>query len=166
MPKSSPTRLGIDMQIVPALDPAHLVLAEVLKPLVGGEPMGLTDENLQSRLHGLLLMAVSNAKGWIVLTTGNKSEIATGYFTLYGDAVGAPRRYQGHRENPGVRALRLPKTPGVFWPAPLEPIPISVMEKPPSAELRPEQRDDESLPPYDLLDPVLEAYVEPRSDQA
>jgi NAD+ synthase (glutamine-hydrolysing) len=151
------TRLGIDMQIVP-LEAAHRVLSDALSPVLAGDPVGLTDENLQSRLRGLLLMAVSNAKGWIVLTTGNKSEIATGYFTLYGDAVGgfAAIKDIAKTQVYELCAYRNARTGA----PPFEPIPTSVLEKPPSAELRPDQRDDESLPPYEVLDPVLEAYVE------
>ena len=80
-------RLGIDLKVVP-IEEAHVAFASMLVPVLGREPFGLTDENLQSRLRGVLLMAVSNAKGWIVLTTGNKSEMATGYSTLYGDSAG------------------------------------------------------------------------------
>src|SRR5580692_3379213 len=80
-------RLGIDLRTV-AIEEAHVAFSSMLAPLLGREPFGLTDENLQSRLRGVLLMAVSNAKGWIVLTTGNKSEMATGYSTLYGDSAG------------------------------------------------------------------------------
>jgi NAD+ synthase (glutamine-hydrolysing) len=151
------TRLGIDMQII-RLEPAHHVLADALAPVLGGEPSGLTDENLQSRMRGLLLMAVSNAKGWIVLTTGNKSEIATGYFTLYGDAVGGFAAIKDIAKTQ-VYELCAYRNARDGTP-PFEPIPVSVLEKPPSAELRPDQRDDETLPPYDVLDPVLEAYVE------
>jgi NAD+ synthase (glutamine-hydrolysing) len=150
-------QLGIDVRVVP-IDPAHRALADVLAPVLGSEPVGLTDENLQSRLRGLLLMAVSNANGWIVLTTGNKSEIATGYFTLYGDAVGG---FAAIKDIAKTQVYELceyrNRRPG---PAPLQPIPQSVLEKPPSAELRPDQRDDQSLPPYEVLDPVLAAYVE------
>jgi NAD+ synthase (glutamine-hydrolysing) len=150
-------QLGIDVRIVP-IDPAHRALADVLAPVLGAAPVGLTDENLQSRLRGLLLMAVSNANGWIVLTTGNKSEIATGYFTLYGDAVGgfAAIKDIAKTQVYGLCEYRN-RRPG---PPPLRPIPQSVLEKPPSAELRPDQRDDQSLPPYEVLDPVLAAYVE------
>jgi NAD+ synthase (glutamine-hydrolysing) len=115
----------------------------------------LTAENIQARIRGNLMMALSNRSGWLVLTTGNKSEMSVGYATLYGDMAGGfavikdvPKtlvyelvRYRNEREG---REL----------------VPASVLERPPSAELRPEQRDDDSLPPYDVLDPILEAYVE------
>ncbi|HXW39481.1 MAG TPA: NAD+ synthase [Acidimicrobiales bacterium] len=150
-------RLGIDVRVVP-IDSAHVTLTDVLTPVLGGPPSGLTDENLQSRLRGLLLMAVSNAKGWIVLTTGNKSEIATGYFTLYGDAVGG---FAAIKDISKTQLYELCEyrnaRPG---PGPVDPIPRSILDKAPSAELRPDQRDDQSLPPYEVLDPVLEAYVE------
>ncbi|MGH9006732.1 MAG: NAD+ synthase [Acidimicrobiales bacterium] len=149
-------RLGIDIRVVP-LDPAHRALTDVLDPVIG-PPQGLTDENLQARLRGLLLMGVSNANGWIVLTTGNKSEIATGYFTLYGDAAGGFAAIKDIAKTQVYELCRYRNArPG---PAPVEPIPRSVLDKPPSAELRPDQRDDQSLPPYEVLDPVLEAYVE------
>ena len=150
-------RLGIDVRIVP-LDPAHQALSSVLTEVLGGPPGGLTDENLQSRLRGLLLMAVSNANGWIVLTTGNKSEIATGYFTLYGDAVGGFAAIKDIAKTQVYELCEYRNSRPA--PAPIEPIPQSVLEKPPSAELRPDQRDDQSLPPYEILDPILAAYVE------
>ncbi len=151
-------RLGIELCVAP-IEAPHQALGQLLASVLGGEPVGLTDENLQSRIRGVLLMGLSNAKGWIVLTTGNKSEMATGYSTLYGDSAGGfavikdvPKtlvyevcRYRNHRDEVMGQ---------------VGPIPISVLEKPPSAELRPDQRDDESLPPYDELDPVLAAYVE------
>jgi len=150
-------RLGIDLQIIP-IEAAHRALAGLLAPVLDGEPAGLTDENLQSRVRGVLLMAVSNATGAIVLTTGNKSEIATGYFTLYGDAVGGFAAIKDIVKTEVYELCRYRNArPG---PPPLDPIPASVLEKPPSAELRPDQRDDQSLPPYELLDPVLKAYVE------
>jgi NAD+ synthase (glutamine-hydrolysing) len=150
-------RLGIDVRVVP-LDPAHRALAGVLTPVLGREPDGLTDENLQSRLRGLLLMAASNANGWIVLTTGNKSEIATGYFTLYGDAVGGFAAIKDIAKTEVYKLCQYRNERS--GPPPIEPIPRAVLEKPPSAELRPDQRDDQSLPPYEVLDPVLAAYVE------
>ncbi len=141
------------------IDPLHRVFADVLTPVLGGEPSGLTDENLQSRIRGVLMMALSNASGAIVLTTGNKSEMATGYSTLYGDSAGG---FAVIKDVPktlvydlcrfvNARSLERGDTP---------PIPDAVLEKAPSAELRPDQRDDQSLPPYELLDPLLALYVE------
>ncbi len=151
-------RLGIALHQVP-IERAHAAFSDLLTPVLGDAPAGLVDENLQSRVRGVVLMAFSNATGAIVLTTGNKSEMATGYSTLYGDSAGGfavikdvPKTlvYElcRHR-NARAEAAGLPG-----------PVPESVLEKPPSAELRPDQRDDQSLPPYDLLDPVLAAYVE------
>ena len=124
-----------------------------LKPLFAGTPFGLTEENLQARIRGSLLMALSNKFGALVLTTGNKSEMSVGYSTLYGDMVG------------GLAVI------GDVWKTRVyelcayanrerEVIPRSTIEKPPSAELRPGQKDTDSLPPYEVLDPMLEAYVE------
>ena len=144
--------LGIRFELLPI----HEVFAEfqkVLDPLFRGTPFGLAEENLQPRIRGTLLMALSNKFGALVLTTGNKSEMAVGYCTLYGDMVGAlavigdvykTRVYElSHYANRGR-----------------EIIPQSTIDKPPSAELRPGQRDTDSLPPYDVLDPILKAYVE------
>ena len=131
----------------------------MLAPLLGREPFGLTDENLQSRLRGVLLMAVSNAKGWIVLTTGNKSEMATGYSTLYGDSAGGFAVIKDVPKTLVYELCRYRNTQAVLEGLP-GPIPDSVLDKPPSAELRPDQRDDQSLPPYEELDPVLQGYVE------
>jgi NAD+ synthase (glutamine-hydrolysing) len=114
---------------------------------------GLAEENLQARIRGTLIMAMSNKNGWLVLSTGNKSEYATGYCTLYGDMAG------------GLAVIKdVPKTL-VFdlcrWRNEQgEVIPPSTIERPPSAELRPDQQDTDSLPPYEVLDPILEAYVE------
>jgi len=151
-------RLGIDLHLVP-IEPAHAAMAGMLAPVLGGEPSGLTDENLQSRLRGVLLMAVSNANGWIVLTTGNKSELATGYSTLYGDSAGG---FAVIKDVPKTLVYELCRHRNAVAEAAaaVGPIPDEVLAKPPSAELRPGQRDDQSLPPYELLDPVLEAYVE------
>ena len=126
----------------------------MLAPVLGREPFGLTDENLQSRLRGVLLMAVSNAKGWIVLTTGNKSEMATGYSTLYGDSAGGFAVIKDVPKTLVYDLCRYRNTQAVLEGLP-GPIPDSVLDKPPSAELRPDQRDDQSLPPYEELDPVL-----------
>ncbi|HEY6474181.1 MAG TPA: NAD+ synthase [Acidimicrobiales bacterium] len=151
-------RLGIDLKVVP-IEEAHVAFASMLAPVLGREPSGLTDENLQSRLRGVLLMAASNAKGWIVLTTGNKSEMATGYSTLYGDSAGGFAVIKDVPKTLVYDLCRYRNTQAVLEGLP-GPIPDSVLDKPPSAELRPDQRDDQSLPPYEELDPVLQGYVE------
>ncbi len=146
--------LGIDLARAP-IEQAHRALADTLAPLLGAEPTGLTDENLQSRIRGVLLMALSNAHGWIVLTTGNKSEMATGYSTLYGDSAGGFAVIKDVAKTLVYELCRYRNAR-----AGTELIPESVLTKPPSAELRPDQRDDESLPPYEVLDPVMAGYVE------
>ena len=151
-------RLGIDLKVV-SIEDAHVAFASMLAPVLGREPSGLTDENLQSRLRGVLLMAVSNANGWIVLTTGNKSEMATGYSTLYGDSAGGFAVIKDVPKTLVYDLCRHRNTQAVLEGLP-GPIPDSVLDKPPSAELRPDQRDDQSLPPYEELDPVLQGYVE------
>jgi NAD+ synthase (glutamine-hydrolysing) len=151
-------RLGIDLKTV-AIEEAHVAFTSMLAPLLGREPFGLTDENLQSRLRGVLLMAMSNAKGWIVLTTGNKSEMATGYSTLYGDSAGGFAVIKDVPKTLVYELCRYRNTQAVLEGLP-GPIPDSVLDKAPSAELRPDQRDDQSLPPYEELDPVLQGYVE------
>jgi NAD+ synthase (glutamine-hydrolysing) len=152
------SRLGIDLRVVP-IEPAHVAFTDMLAGVLGREPHGLTDENLQSRLRGVLLMGVSNAKGWIVLTTGNKSEMATGYSTLYGDSAGGFAVIKDVPKTLVYDLCRHRNTQAVLEGLP-GPIPDSVLDKPPSAELRPDQRDDQSLPPYEELDPVLQGYVE------
>jgi NAD+ synthase (glutamine-hydrolysing) len=151
-------RVGIELATVP-IEAAHVALTGVLTPALGGPPSGLADENLQSRLRGVILMAVSNATGAIVLTTGNKSEMATGYSTLYGDSAGG---FAVIKDVPKTLVYELCRYRNRRAEAEgaIPPIPESVLDKPPSAELRPDQRDDQSLPPYDRLDPVLAAYVE------
>jgi len=151
-------RVGIELVTVP-IEAAHVALTEVLSPVLGGPPRGLPDENLQSRLRGVILMAVSNATGAIVLTTGNKSEMATGYSTLYGDSAGGFAVIKDVEKTLVYELCRYRNRRAVTEGA-VPPIPESVLDKAPSAELRPDQRDDQSLPPYDQLDPVLAAYVE------
>jgi NAD+ synthase (glutamine-hydrolysing) len=146
--------LGIDLSGA-GIEPAHRAFTEMLTPLLGGEPTGLTDENLQSRIRGVLLMALSNARGWIVLTTGNKSEMATGYSTLYGDSAGGFAVIKDVAKTLVYELCRYRNER-----AGSELIPSTVLDKAPSAELRPDQRDDESLPPYSVLDPVMAGYVE------
>ena len=146
--------LGIDVATLP-IEEAHRTLSATLAPVIDGEPTGLTDENLQSRIRGILLMAVSNERGWIVLTTGNKSEMATGYSTLYGDSAGGFAVIKDVAKTLVYALCRHRNEKAGF-----DLIPGAVLDKPPSAELRPDQRDDESLPPYEILDPVMAGYVE------
>lgn len=126
---------------------------EVLRPVFSGTPFGLAEENLQPRIRGTLLMAVSNKTGALVLTTGNKSEMAVGYCTLYGDMVGA-LAVIGDVVKTRVYEL------AHYINRDREVIPVDTITKPPSAELRPGQKDTDSLPPYDVLDPIVQAYVE------
>jgi NAD+ synthase (glutamine-hydrolysing) len=116
---------------------------------------GLAAENLQARIRGTALMALSNSHGWLVLATGNKSEMAVGYATLYGDMVGGFALLKDVYKTDVWRLAR-----HMNEHAGREVIPVSTIERPPSAELRADQRDDQSLPPYEVLDPILEAYVE------
>ena len=120
-----------------------------------GAAADLTDQNLQSRIRGVVLMALSNRFGWLVLTTGNKTETSVGYTTLYGDTAGA---YAVIRDVPKLLVYELCEWRNRQGDG--ERIPQACIDKPPSAELRPDQRDDQSLPPYELLDPLVEAYVE------
>lgn len=146
--------LGIDFRTV-AIEPAHAAMLEMLEPSFAGRDADLTEENLQSRLRGLTLMALSNKFGWIVLSTGNKSEVAVGYATLYGDTVGG---YSVLKDVYKTRVFQLCRWRNTQGPSPV--IPEGVITKPPSAELRPDQRDDQTLPPYELLDPILQGYIE------
>jgi NAD+ synthase (glutamine-hydrolysing) len=144
--------LGIRFEML-AIQSVFEQYRQTLEPLFRGTEFGLAEENLQSRIRGALLMAMSNKFGALVLTTGNKSEMSTGYCTLYGDMVGA-LAVIGDVFKTRVYALsRYANRAG-------EVIPQATMEKAPSAELRPGQKDTDSLPPYDVLDPILEAYVE------
>jgi NAD+ synthase (glutamine-hydrolysing) len=144
--------LGIKFELVPIRD-VFTQYQSTLEPLFSGTPFGLAEENLQSRIRGALLMALSNKFGALVLTTGNKSEMSAGYCTLYGDMVGA-LAVIGDVFKTRVYALAR------YANRDRELIPANTIAKPPSAELRPNQRDTDSLPPYDILDPILEAYVE------
>lgn len=151
-------RLDIEITTL-AIEPAHRALGAMLSDVLVGEPMGLTDENLQSRIRGVLLMAISNDTGAMVLTTGNKSEMATGYSTLYGDSAGGFAVIKDVPKTLVYELCRYRNEVAAGYGDP-EPIPLTVLTKAPSAELRPDQRDDQSLPPYDQLDPLLELYVE------
>ena len=144
--------LGIRFELLPIHD-VFAQFQHVLHSLFAGTPFGLAEENLQPRIRGTLLMALSNKFGALVLTTGNKSEMSTGYCTLYGDMVGA-LAVIGDVMKTRVYALSR------YVNRVKEIIPWATIEKPPSAELRPGQMDTDSLPPYEVLDPILEAYVE------
>ncbi len=144
--------LGIQWELIPINDifQQHL---KALQPILKTYPPDITEENLQSRIRGALLMALSNKLGALVLTTGNKSEMSTGYCTLYGDMVGALAVIGDVYKTCVYRLAR-------YANRDREVIPENTLIKPPSAELRPGQQDTDSLPPYDVLDPILEAYVE------
>lgn len=146
--------LGIDYRTI-SIEPTFQAYLDLLAPSFEGRDPGVTYENIQSRCRGQLLMALSNEFGWMVLTTGNKSELAVGYFTLYGDSVGG---YAVIKDVLKLEVYELCRY--VNRAAGREVIPSNVITKPPSAELRPDQRDDQSLPPYEVLDPILELYVE------
>jgi NAD+ synthase (glutamine-hydrolysing) len=146
--------LGIDHRTIP-IEGAHAALLAMLAPSFEGREPDLTEENLQSRIRGMVLMSLSNKFGWLVLTTSNKSESAVGYATLFGDTAGG---FAVIKDVPKLLVYELARHRNRV--AGREIIPEAVLTKPPSAELRPDQRDDQSLPPYEVLDPVLEAYVE------
>lgn len=146
--------LGIDMRTI-SIEPAFAAYMDMLDPSFDGRQPGLTWENVQSRCRGQILMALSNEFGWMVLTTGNKSEAAVGYFTIYGDSVGG---YAVIKDLLKLKVYDLCRL--VNERAGNEVIPHNIIVKPPSAELRPDQRDDQSLPPYEVLDPILSLYVE------
>ena len=147
-------RLGIDFRTI-AIEPAFGAYLEMTAASFAGQAADLTEENLQSRIRGTTLMALSNKFGWMVLTTGNKSEMAVGYFTLYGDSVGG---YAVIKDVLKTRVYALCRFVNERSGSTL--VNESVLTKPPSAELRPDQRDDQSLPPYEVLDPILQLYVE------
>ena len=145
--------LGIRFEMAP-ISPVYEQFLRVLDPLFAGAPRDVTEENLQARLRGVTLMALSNKWGAMVLTTGNKSELAVGYCTLYGDMCGGLAVIS---DVPKTLVYELARVANRRRPGA---IPESVFEKPPSAELRPDQKDSDSLPPYEILDQVLRAYVE------
>jgi NAD+ synthase (glutamine-hydrolysing) len=141
----------LDLPIAPAMEVYERMLADVF---AGREP-DITEENLQARIRGNLLMALSNKFGWLVLTTGNKSENSVGYSTLYGDSAGG---FAVIKDVPKTLVYRLVEHRAARDGD--DPVPRSIVERPPSAELRPEQKDADSLPDYDTLDAILEAYIE------
>ncbi|HJX13915.1 MAG TPA: NAD+ synthase [Dehalococcoidales bacterium] len=146
--------LGIEFLTIPIETVFKGYLDTLTEPFKGTEA-GVAEENLQARTRGNLLMAMSNKFGWLVLTTGNKSEMATGYATLYGDMAGG---FAVIKDVPKTMAYQLAAYRNGLAGSDI--IPASVIQKPPSAELRPDQKDTDSLPPYGVLDPILTAYVE------
>ena len=154
--KALAKRLGIAFENIP-IKSVYNAYTRTLSDMFTGLPFDVTEENLQARIRGKILMAISNKYGYLVLTTGNKSELAVGYCTLYGDMCG------------GLAVISdIPKTMvydiAEYINRKKEIIPIDTIEKPTSAELRPDQKDQDSLPPYDILDGVLRAYVEESKD--
>ncbi len=149
-------RLGIDFRVV-AIEAAHASLLDMLQTSFAGTDDGLAEENVQARVRGVVLMALSNKFGWMVLATGNKSEMAAGFATLYGDMAGG---FAVIKDVPKTLVYDLCRERNRRAGSGPPPISEAVLDKPPSAELRADQRDDQSLPTYDELDPVLEAYVE------
>ena len=153
--KELAVNLGISISTIP-IEPAVLAILDVLSESFANTNTGVAEENLQARIRGNILMAISNKFGYIVLTTGNKSEIAVGYTTLYGDMAGG---FAVIKDVPKTLVYELSNyrnswslSPGV--------IPQNVITKPPSAELRENQTDQDTLPPYDILDDILESYIE------
>jgi NAD+ synthase (glutamine-hydrolysing) len=145
--------LGIHTMTIP-IEPAHVAFLDMMQESLGADP-GLAGENLQARIRGTILMTLSNKLGSMVLTTGNKSELATGYSTLYGDMAGG---FSVIKDVPKTLVYALCRD--INERSGREVIPEAVIDKPPSAELRPDQRDSDSLPVYDALDPIVEEYVE------
>jgi NAD+ synthase (glutamine-hydrolysing) len=153
-------RLGIGFEVV-AIESIFEQFLNALGPFFGEGPAGLAEENLQPRIRGTLLMAVSNKRGALVLTTGNKSEVGVGYSTLYGDTAGG---FAVLKDVPKTLVYKL-----ALWinaRAGRYLIPREIIDKAPSAELRPDQKDADSLPPYEVLDPILLAYVEQNESAA
>lgn len=155
------TKLGCQLDELPITGP-RAALTEVLAPLFAGRAADLTEENIQSRLRGVLLMALSNKLGEMLLTTGNKSEVAVGYATIYGDMSGG---YNPIKDLYKTRVFETCRWRNRTWRDWMkgpegEVIPPRVIDKPPTAELRADQKDEDSLPPYDVLDQILEALVD------
>jgi len=144
--------LGVEHHLIP-IEPAFQAFTSLLAETFAGLPRDTTEENIQARCRGVLLMALSNKKRKILLTTGNKSEMSVGYATLYGDMAGG---FAPLKDVPKLLVYKLCEYRNAISPV----IPSRVLERPPSAELAPDQKDEDSLPPYAVLDPILERYVE------
>jgi len=150
--KALAANLGVKLETVPIED-VYSAYLSTLRPLLRDTAVGVTEENIQARIRGNILMALSNKFGYLVLSTGNKSELAVGYCTLYGDMSG------------GLAVISdVPKTMvyeiARFVNREREVIPQAILEKAPSAELKPDQKDQDTLPPYEMLDPILDLYIE------
>jgi NAD+ synthase (glutamine-hydrolysing) len=144
--------LGVGYDVIP-IDPMYEATVAQLAPVLGDREPDATEENIQARCRGLLLMAISNKTGRMLLTTGNKSEMAVGYATLYGDMAGGFAPIKDCSKTLVYRLARYRNSQG-------EAIPERVITREPSAELKPDQKDSDSLPNYDVLDPILAAFIE------
>ena len=145
-------RQGVRTQVIP-IEPAFRAFLDMLEPVFAGQAPDVTEENIQARCRGVILMALSNKQGRIQLTTGNKSEMSVGYATLYGDMAGG---FAPIKDVPKLLVYRLARHRNGRDPV----IPERVLTRAPSAELRPDQTDQDSLPPYEVLDPILRLYIE------
>jgi NAD+ synthase (glutamine-hydrolysing) len=144
--------LNVSHKVI-SIEPIYEAFIQSLAEEFAGTAADTTEENLQARCRGVLLMSISNKKGYLVLTTGNKSEMAVGYSTLYGDMAGG---FDVLKDVPKTVVYALSRYRNNISPA----IPQRVIDRPPSAELAPDQKDEDSLPPYDVLDRILELYIE------
>jgi NAD+ synthetase len=144
--------LGIRCDEVP-IQNAFEAVKTTLRPIFEGKPEDVTEENIQARLRGLMLMALSNKENHLLLTTGNKSELAVGYCTIYGDMCGGLAVIS---DLPKIKVYEISR----WINREREIIPWNTIDKPPSAELRPDQKDQDTLPPYEILDGILSLYVE------
>jgi NAD+ synthase (glutamine-hydrolysing) len=144
--------LGVKYHSIP-IEPAVQAFTGMLAEVFAGTAKDATEENIQARCRGVVLMAMSNKQGKLLLTTGNKSEMSVGYATLYGDMAGG---FAPIKDVPKLLVYQLANYRNSVSPV----IPERVITRPPSAELAPDQKDEDSLPPYEVLDPILERYVE------
>jgi len=150
--------LGVEYDVIP-IEPIYAAITDQLADIFQGHDTDVTEENIQARCRGLLLMSISNKTGCMLLTTGNKSEMAVGYATLYGDMAGGFAPIKDCSKSQVYRLARYRNSVS-------EAIPERVITRPPSAELRANQKDTDTLPDYDVLDPILEAFIERDSSVA
>ncbi|MCE2463650.1 MAG: NAD(+) synthase, partial [Dehalococcoidia bacterium] len=147
--------LGMDLWVVP-IEPAHGAFLDMLEPHFQGTEPNIAEENVQARIRGNIIMSISNKFGWLVLTTGNKSEMAMGYATLYGDMAGG---FSVIKDVPKTLVYQLSRWRNEHG-QPGKVIPQAILDNPRSAELKPNQMEQDTLPPYDVLDRIIKAYVE------